>query len=107
MTENVDKKIKAADASQGGSIVPESSAGKIIWNDREMRSSYANVINVATSNDEVMLLFGTSETWNNAQKDVMVKLNERVIMTPATARRFQKLLTQRLDEFEKNAISRD
>ncbi len=74
--------------------------GKIIWNDREMNSSYSNVCNVAANADEFMLLFGESEAWNSAQKDVMVKLKQRVIMTPTTAKRFAALLNKTIEEHE-------
>lgn len=80
---------------------PDAVAGKIIWDDRNMKSEYANIANVATTSDEIMLLFGTSQAWNNAQKDVLVSLSERIIMTPATAKRFHAVLTKTLEEFEK------
>ena len=78
-----------------------SQVGKIIWNDQEMNSSYSNVCNVAANTDEIMLLFGESEAWNSAQKDVMVKLKQRVIMTPTTAKRFAALLNKTLEDHEK------
>ena len=83
-------------------IKPETAqAGKIIWNDKEMSSTYSNVCNVAASQDEFMLLFGESEAWNSAQKDVMVKLKQRIIMTPSTAKRFAQLLNKTIEEHEK------
>lgn len=72
--------------------------GKIIWNDKEMKSSYANVCNVANNNDEVMLLFGTSEAWNSAQTDIKVNLSNRIIITPATAQRLKALLDKVVKE---------
>ena len=76
-------------------------AGKIVWNDREMNSSYSNVCNVAANADEFMLLFGESEAWNSAQKDIVVKLRQRIIMTPTTAKRFATLLNKTIEEREK------
>lgn len=98
-----EKEIEGAgEVSTGQGAAPQEATGnKIIWNDREMQSSYANVSNVATTSDEVMLLFGTSQTWNSAQKDIMVKLTHRIVMTPAAARRFQALLTRSLEEYDK------
>lgn len=75
----------------------QNATAKIIWNDREMKSSYANVCNVAKNNDEVMLLFGTSEAWNSAQTDIRVNLSNRIIVTPATAQRLQALLNKVLN----------
>ena len=84
---------------QVASSLPE--GGKIIWDDKEMQSSYANVVNVATTADEFMFLFGTNEAWNNAQKDVRVRLHERILMTPAAAKRLQLLLNKTMEEWEK------
>ncbi|WPL19562.1 hypothetical protein Thiowin_04699 [Thiorhodovibrio winogradskyi] len=97
---------KNADTSaiqdQSPSRVDAPGAGtKVVWNDKAMESSYANVVNVATSEDEFMFLFGTSEAWNNVRKEVEVKLQDRIIMTPATAKRFQLLLNKTIEDFEK------
>ncbi|WP_051677143.1 DUF3467 domain-containing protein [Maridesulfovibrio frigidus] len=90
-----------AENLQGIENPEEAATGKIVWDDRTMKSEYANIANVATTNDEIMLLFGTSQAWNNAQKDVLVSLTNRIIMTPATAKRFMAVLSKTLDEFEK------
>jgi len=76
-------------------------AGKIVWNDREMVSTYSNVCNIAASNDEFMFLFGTSEAWNSAQKNVLVNLKQRIIMTPSSAKKFHELLTKTIEEYDK------
>ncbi|MBF0188208.1 MAG: DUF3467 domain-containing protein [Magnetococcales bacterium] len=75
---------------------------KVVWNDEKMVSTYANVSNVATTRDEVMFLFGTSEMWNNVQDQVSVQLSNRIIMTPSAAKRFHALLTRTLEDYEKN-----
>jgi len=97
-----EENINAAAVETGkGAVAPEAVAAKIIWNDRDMHSAYANVTNVASTADEIMLLFGTSQTWNSAQKDILVNLTHRIVMTPAAARRFQVLLTRTLEEHDK------
>lgn len=75
--------------------------GKIIWNDRNMVSTYSNVCNIAATSDEFMFLFGTSEAWNSAQKNIVVNLNQRIILTPNSARKFHELLTKTLEEHDK------
>ena len=92
---------KAEVQTGGGAIPPEAVASKVIWNDRDMESTYANVSNVATTSDEIMMLFGTSQAWNSTQKDVLVNLSHRMIMTPSAAKRFQIVLTRTLEEYEK------
>ncbi|NVK17781.1 MAG: DUF3467 domain-containing protein [Methylocystaceae bacterium] len=95
--DDVSTDVKAGE----GAVPPEAVASKIIWNDSNMTSKYANVSNVATTSDEVMFLFGTSTAWNSAQKDVVVNLSDRIIMTPSAAKRFQQVLTRTLEEYEK------
>lgn len=74
---------------------------KINWNDGSMRSSYANVCNVATTREEIMLLFGTSQAWSNAAEEVTVELNDRIILNPHAAKRLLVLLSKTVEEYEK------
>ena len=71
---------------------------RVVWDDREMETSYANVVNVGMGNDEVMILFGTSNAWSNVQREINIKLVHRIILTKATARRLQELLARTLEE---------
>lgn len=73
----------------------------IKWDDKDMDTSYANVSNVAVTQDEVMMLFGTSQVWNNSQDEIDVSLSNRVIMTHSAAKRFLLLMTKTLSDFEK------
>ena len=74
---------------------------KITWDDSEMRSVYANVANVATTREEVMLLFGTSQAWTNQSEEVTVALTDRVVLNPHAAKRLLVLLARVLQEYEK------
>ncbi len=80
---------------------------KVTWDDRQMRSAYANVANVATTREEVMLLFGTSQAWTNHAEEVTVALTDRLIMNPFAAKRLLVLLARTLQEYEKNYGSLD
>ena len=93
----------ANDASTGRTYAASTMVGstKVNWDDSKMRSTYANVCNVATTREEVMLLFGTSQNWTNASAEINVELLERVIMNPYAAKRLLLLLAKTLEEFEK------
>jgi hypothetical protein len=80
---------------------------KITWDDRQMRSVYANVANVANTREEIMFLFGTSQAWTNQAEEVTVALSDRVIMNPFAAKRLLVLLARTLQEYEKNFGSLD
>ncbi len=79
----------------------KSNAPTIRWDDSKMRSVYANVCNVASTREEVTLLFGTNQAWRAGQKEVAIELTDRVILSPFAAKRLSKLLSSVVDEYEK------
>jgi len=72
----------------------------IKWDDSNMKSSYANVCNVASTREEVVLLFGINQAWHGGQKQVTVQLTDRLILSPFAAKRLSMLLTNVLREYE-------
>src|SRR5262245_44852677 len=75
---------------------------QIRWDDSQMSSSYANVVNATSSREEVTLFFGTNRTWNAAEIDkVIVNLSNRVILNPHAAKRLLTLLAAVLAEYER------
>ena len=74
----------------------------VVWDDKDMHSTYANVINVISTREEFSLFFGTNQTWNPIDAPALVvKLANRILLTPHAAKRLQMLLTERLAEYEK------
>ena len=73
---------------------------KIKWDDSQMRSSYANVCNVSSTREEMVLMFGINQAWNAAQRELTVQLTERVIMSPYAAKRLQAVLSNVVREYE-------
>ena len=71
------------------------------WDDSHMRSSYANVCNVTSTREEVVLLFGMNQAWNRGQKEVMIQLTDRIIISPYAAKRLGALLDGVVREYEK------
>jgi len=82
---------------------PKQAAGqpKIVWDDSDMRSVYANVANVAGGREEIVLLFGMNQAWQAGQKEVKVKLTDRIVLSPFAAKRLAILLTNVLKDYEK------
>ena len=72
----------------------------IKWDDSKMRSSYANVANVASTREEVVLLFGINQAWHGGQKEVTIQLTDRLILSPFAAKRLSILLSNVLREHE-------
>jgi len=71
----------------------------INWDDSKMVSTYANVCNVASTKEEVTLLFGTSQVWRS-QQEVTVQLSNRMILNPHAAKRLSVLLTNVIAQYE-------
>ena len=72
----------------------------IRWDDSKMRSVYANVCNVSSTQEEVTLLFGTNQAWRSGQKEVAIELSDRVIVSPHAAKRLSRLLNSVVTEYE-------
>lgn len=75
-------------------------APKIRWDDSNMKSSYANVCNVASTREEVVLLFGVNQAWQAGQAEIPIQLTDRIIISPFVAKRMALLLTNVLQEYE-------
>ena len=76
------------------------SVPKVKWDDANMKSSYANVCNVTSTREEVVLLFGMHQAWQSGQKEVTVHLTDRIILSPFAAKRLVGLLSNVLQEYE-------
>ena len=72
------------------------------WDDTEMTTSYANVVNVAMTREECGLFFGTNLTTGIAggTDEVTIRLTDRIIMTPHAAKRLAVLLEANLRGYE-------
>ena len=73
---------------------------KIRWDDSNMKSAYANVCNVSSTREEVVLLFGVNQAWNRGQKEVTIQLTDRIIISPFAAKRLSLLLNSVVKEYE-------
>jgi hypothetical protein len=74
---------------------------RVHWDDGKMVTTFANVVNVLATREEVTLLFGMNQTWNVAEsKELTVQLSNRIVLTPYAAKRLLTLLTVRMREYE-------
>ena len=92
----------AVNRQSGPAAGPTQAEGmKIKWDDTNMRSGYANVCNVTSTREEVVLLFGINQAWNRGQKEVTIQLTDRIIVSPYAAKRLGMLLDGVVKEYEK------
>jgi Protein of unknown function (DUF3467) len=80
----------------------DKNAIRVTWDDAQMQTSFANVINVLNTREEFTMLFGTNQSWNVAGSgEVRVLLSNRVVLTPHAAKRLLTLLAARVEDYEK------
>ncbi len=88
---------KPADVPLGDQVL----TAKVNWDDSKMTTTFANVVNVMVTREELTLLFGMNQTWNMADtKELTVQLSNRIVLTPYAAKRLLTLLTARMRDYE-------
>ncbi len=71
------------------------------WDDSEMRTVYANVVNATSTREEMTLFFGTNLTWNPTDaREFNVRLSDRIVLNPYAAKRLWMLLGAILKQYE-------
>ena len=74
---------------------------RLRWDDSTMSTSYANVFNISMTRDEVGLFFGTNLTSGvGPRNEVTIRLSDRIIMTPHSAKRLWLLLGANVKAYE-------
>ena len=90
------------DAASAPSEVGQPAAPVVNWDDSQMRTTYANVVNAASTREEITLFFGTNQTWNpGASREFDVRLEDRILLNPHAAKRLFVLLGAVLAQYEK------
>lgn len=89
----------AQDQSREGKSA-EPKTPKIVWDDSNMRMSYANVVNATSTREEVTLFFGVNKTWDASGREFHVALTDRIVVNPYAAKRLVMLLSGVLKQYE-------
>ena len=92
---------KAATADDAAVEVGKPALPTVNWDDSEMATTYANVVNASSTREEVTLFFGQNLTWNPGEKrEFNVKLTDRIVLNPYAAKRLWILTGAILKEYE-------
>ena len=71
------------------------------WDDSKMATSFANVVNIQSTREQVDLLFGISQTASTAIDNVLsIAVSNRIILSPFAAKRLSAALDSVLREYE-------
>ena len=66
----------------------------------KLQSSYANVCNVSSTREEVVLAFGVNNVWERGQANIQVQLTNRIVLNPYAAKRLADILNRVVAEYE-------
>ena len=91
-----------SDGGKSGAPEANTAEAGVLWDDSKMYTSFANVVNIQSTREQVDLFFGTNQTWSvSGQADQLkVELNQRIIMGPHAAKRLMMALTGVVGEYE-------
>ena len=87
-------------AKEGAAVQAAANQMQAKWDDTNMKSAYANVCNVMSTREEVVMMFGVNQAWHAGQKEVTVQLTDRIILSPHAAKRLSLLLTNIVKQHE-------
>jgi hypothetical protein len=91
---------RSADTGTANDRAQAQSVPTVRWDDSQITNSYANVCNVSSSHEEVVLVFGINKAWERNADEVQVKLTDRVILSPFAAKRLTMLLNNVIQQYE-------
>lgn len=75
-------------------------APKLKWDASNISSAYANVCNVNSTQEEMVLLFGVNDAWDAEQGELTIQLANRVVMSPYAAKRLSTILNSVITGYE-------
>jgi hypothetical protein len=72
----------------------------IRWDASTIKNAYANVCNVSSTQEEVVLNFGLNQAWERESREMLVQLTNRIILSPFAAKRLAMLLPAVMQQYE-------
>jgi hypothetical protein len=80
---------------------PASRDAELHWDDSRMSTSFANVVNIQSTREQVDLLFGISQTAGLVNGNTLeIAVSNRIILSPYAAKRLSTALDNVLREYE-------
>jgi hypothetical protein len=79
---------------------PTNAAPTVQFDVSNLQSSYANVCNVSSTREEVVLAFGVNNVWERGQANIQVQLTNRIVLNPYAAKRLAAVLNRVVAEYE-------
>jgi hypothetical protein len=87
-------------ANPSQSSQPTNATPTVQFDVSNLQSSYANVCNVSSTREEVVLAFGVNSVWERGQANMQVQLTNRIVLNPYAAKRLATVLNRVVAEYE-------
>ena len=78
----------------------QSKVPKLIWDASNITTSYANVCNVNSTQEEMVFFMGVNDIWDAELGELTIKLENRVVMSPFAAKRLLLILNSVIEGYE-------
>ena len=80
---------------------PATRDAELHWDDTQMATNFANVVNIQSTREQLDLLFGISRTTGAVKDNVLsIAVSNRIILSPFAAKRLSTALDNVLREYE-------
>ncbi len=80
---------------------PASREAELHWDDSRMSTSFANVVNIQSTREQLDLLFGISQSPGVATENTLsIAVSNRIILSPYAAKRLSTALAGVVREYE-------
>ncbi|MBB05006.1 DUF3467 domain-containing protein [Pseudooceanicola sp.] len=83
-----------------GKSQPAGAGSQVSFNTNNLKSSYCNVCNGSSTQEEVVINFGVNESWDMNKSKIEVDLHHRVVMSPHAAKRLADMMNRLIEEHE-------
>lgn len=94
------KATSLSSASPSQPNQPANATPTVQFDVSKLQSSYANVCNVSSTREEVVLSFGANNVWELGQANVQVQMMNRIVLNPYSAKRLAAVLNRVVAEYE-------
>ncbi len=72
----------------------------IKWDDSNVRTSYANICNIVSSREEVILMFGMNQRVDVENNELIIEISDRLVLNPYAAKRVAQSLSNVIEQYE-------
>jgi len=73
---------------------------QVSFDTSDLKSTYCNVCNGSSTQEEVVINFGVNDSWDMGQDKLKVHLHHRIVMSPHAAKRLRDMMNRLIDEHE-------